>query len=66
MDSAELVTQDRELHAVYFHRAGKVYEAVLKVTQDKKSVYLQTFFQSSQKAFEKAKEKGRVLRDLEK
>ena len=66
MDSAELVTQDRELHAVYFHRAGKVYEAVLKVTQDKKSVYLQTFFQSSQRASEKAKEKGRVLRDLEK
>ena len=66
MDKAELVTQDRDLHAIYFHRGDKIYEAVLKVTEDKTAVYLQTFFETNVRNFQKAKEKGRVLRGLSK
>ena len=67
LDNAPVVVKDRDLHLAYFKEDGKYYKAVVKLStnsKDQEELYLVSMHEVQPSDIEKAKKKGRVVRDL--
>ena len=63
LKNAELIVKENDLNITYFRVGKQVYQATIKVTQDKKELYLLTVFKSSEKDLNKALKKKKILID---
>jgi uncharacterized protein with gpF-like domain len=63
LEKPDLVIEDRQHHLLFYRVEGKTYKATVKVTQDGKEVYLQSFRNSNERQMARDKLKAKVIID---
>lgn len=66
LEKADVVVQEGDLHLSFFQAQGVWYQAVVKVTQDKSELFLQTFHRANLKDVERSLRRGNLLVDRRK
>ncbi len=66
LDNAQVIVRQSSgtISLVYFERDGKLYEAAIKATVDKKELYLTTYHLAGNRDIRAAIKKGEVVRDV--
>jgi len=63
IEAGQLIVKDRDRHRVFIKQNGKLYYAVVKVTQDRSELYLQSFRRSNREDAQSVREQGEVIKD---
>ena len=63
IEDGQLIVKDEALHRVFVKRNGQFYYAVVKVTEDRSELYLQSFRRTRPKDIRRTKEEGEITKD---
>ena len=63
IEAAQLIVKDKELHRTFIREEDKLYQAVVKATQDRSELYLVSYRRTNADDVQRVRERGTIIRD---
>jgi SPP1 gp7 family putative phage head morphogenesis protein len=63
LEAGQLIVKDKDLHRVFIREEGRLYRAVVKVTEDRSELYLVSYRRTNADDVERTRSRGQVILD---